>query len=117
MSDITVYEKPTCTTCRKLVALLKEQGIDFDSVNYSVLGLEVDEVRDLLAKASLTPREVLRTREPEYKELGLADPSVTDDAMIAAIVAHPALLQRPIVVRGDRAVLARPIERVNELFA
>jgi arsenate reductase len=117
MSDITVYEKPTCSTCRKLVALLKEQGVDFDSVNYSVLGLEVEEVRDLLAKAGLTPREVLRTREPEYKELGLADPGVSDDAIVAAIVAHPALLQRPIVVRGDRAVLARPIERVNELFS
>ncbi|WP_300677414.1 arsenate reductase family protein [Nocardioides sp.] len=116
MSDLTVYEKPTCTTCRKLATLLREHGIDYDKVNYQVLGLEADELRDLLAKAGLSAREVLRTREPEYKELGLADTSLTEDQLIATIVEHPALLQRPIVVRGDRAVLARPVEKVLELL-
>jgi arsenate reductase (glutaredoxin) len=117
MSDLTVYEKPTCTTCRNLAKLLKEQGIDYDKVDYNVLGLTTEEVTTLIAKTGLSARELLRTREPEYKELGLADPGVSEEQIVAAMVAHPVLLQRPVVVRGDRAVLARPIEKVLELFA
>lgn len=117
MSDLTVYEKPTCSTCRNLNKLLVEQGVDFDRVNFHIEGLTDELVRDLLSKTGLSAREVLRTREPEYKELGLNDPSVSEDQLIAAMVEHPALLQRPIVVRGDHAVLARPIEKVLELFA
>ena len=96
--------------------LLVEEGVDFDRVNYFVDALDADTLRDVFAKGGLTPRDVLRTREKAYRELGLADASVGDDALIDAIVAHPGLLQRPIVVRGDRAVLGRPIENVRELF-
>lgn len=114
MAELTVYEKPTCTTCRKLAALLHEQGIDFDSVEYHVTGLAEDELRGLLAKAGAGPRDVLRTREPRAQELDLD--TLGDDGLIAEMVVHPELVQRPIVVRGDRAVLARPVERVLELL-
>lgn len=113
---LTVYEKPTCTTCRKLAALLRERGVDYDSVEYHVTGLSEAELRGLLAKLGLGPREILRTREPLVRELGLDDPDVADERLIACMVEHPALVQRPIVVRGDRAVLARPVERVLELL-
>jgi arsenate reductase len=113
---LTVYEKPTCTTCRKLHALLVERGIDFESVQYHVTGLTEQELRGLLRKLGSRPREVLRTREPLVKELGLDDPAVPDERLIEAMVAHPVLVQRPIVVRGDRAVLARPVERVLDLL-
>jgi arsenate reductase (glutaredoxin) len=117
MSDtVTVYEKPTCTTCRKLVKLLQEEGVAFERVNYIMDPLDRPTLEGLLAKAGLGPRDVLRTREPEYKELGLADPGHSDDAILDAIVRHPALLQRPLVERGPRAVLARPVENVRTLF-
>ena len=113
---LTVYEKPTCTTCRKLHALLTERGIDFESVEYHVTGLTEEELRGLLDKMGAGPREVLRTREPLVAELGLDSPEASDEELIAQMVEHPALVQRPIVVRGGRAVLARPVERVLELL-
>lgn len=116
MPALTVYEKPTCTTCRKLYALLTERGVDFESVQYHVTGLTEPELRELLGKLGVGPRGVLRTREPLVKELGLDDPGVSDEELIARMVEHPVLVQRPIVVRGDRAVLARPVERALELL-
>jgi arsenate reductase (glutaredoxin) len=116
MSDITVYEKPTCTTCRKLHALLTERGVDFESVQYHVTGLTEQELRELLRKLGTGPREILRTREPLVQELGLDSPDVGEEQLIAQMVEHPVLVQRPIVVRGERAVLARPVERVLELL-
>ncbi|HEX5307744.1 MAG TPA: ArsC/Spx/MgsR family protein [Solirubrobacteraceae bacterium] len=116
MATLTVYEKPTCTTCRKLHALLTERGVDFDSVEYHVTGVSGPELRSLLRKLGAGPREVLRTREPLATELGLVGAEVGDERLIAEMVAHPELLQRPIVVRGERAVLARPVERVLQLL-
>jgi arsenate reductase (glutaredoxin) len=116
MATLTVYEKPTCTTCRKLRALLAEQGVDYESIDYHATGMREDELREVLAKLGCGPHEVLRTREPLVEELGLDEVGISDEVLIEQMVAHPALLQRPIVVRGDRAVLARPIERALELL-
>ena len=116
MSDLTVYEKPTCTTCKNLAVLLRERGIDYDAVDYHVFPLTEDELRELVRKAGVPARDLFRTREPVYQELGLADREVSDDEAIALMAEHPQLLQRPVVVRGDRAVLARPVERVLELL-
>ena len=111
--SITVYEKPTCSTCRNLFALLTERGVEFERVNYVVEGLPEAKIRELLAKAGLSPREAVRAREPEAAEIG---PDETDDEIIARMVRNPVLLQRPIVEVGDRAVLARPVERVLEIL-
>ena len=116
MAELTVYEKPTCTTCRRLGELLEARGIEFERVNYHIDPLPEEKIRELLRKAGVGPREVLRTKEPVYAELGLDSPDVSDDELIAAMVVHPQLLQRPVVERGDRAVLARPPERVLELL-
>jgi arsenate reductase (glutaredoxin) len=115
MPDLVVYEKPTCTTCRKLFELLSERGIDAERIDYHVTGLSEQEIRDLLAKAGVGPRDVLRAREPAYAE-HVAGRNLSDDELIALMARHPELVQRPIVVRGDRAVLARPVERVLELL-
>jgi arsenate reductase (glutaredoxin) len=111
-AGLTVYEKPTCTTCRALFALLSERGVDFERVNYIVDPLSASEIRDLLRKACLRPRDVVRMKEAGARELALDD----DDAVLVALEARPELLQRPIVVCGDRAVLARPPEKVLELL-
>jgi arsenate reductase (glutaredoxin) len=115
MADLIVYEKPTCTTCRQLSALLAERGIEPERVDYHVTGLTEAEIRDLLAKAGAAPRDVLRTREPAHAE-HVAGRDLSDDELIAVMARHPELVQRPIVVRGDRAVLARPVERVLQLL-
>jgi arsenate reductase len=116
MPEVTVYEKPTCTTCKKLAALLAERGIDYDAVEYHVLGLTLGEVRDIVAKTGERPAALLRRREPAYEELGVSQFEDDDERVIAAMVERPALLQRPVVIRGGRAVLARPVERALELL-
>jgi arsenate reductase len=110
---IRVYEKRTCTTCRKLATLLAERGVDYEAVEYHVEGLSEPELRDLLTKAGLRPSDALRMREDGARELAEAG---DEEAIIAAMVDRPQLLQRPIVVNGDRAVLARPVERVLEIL-
>lgn len=109
---ITVYEKPTCTTCRRLFKLLEAEGVDFEKVDYHVTGLSADEIRDLLGKAGITASEALRMREQGARELAGED----EDTIIAAMAKRPELLQRPIVASGDRAVLARPVERALEVL-
>ena len=96
--------------------LLESEGVDFARVNYFTAPLAIHELGSILAKAGLQARDVLRKRDRAYGELGLDDESLEEEDLLAAIVEHPGLLQRPIVVRGDRAVLGRPIERVRELF-
>jgi arsenate reductase len=110
---ITVYEKRACTTCRKLAELLAEHGVDFDRVEYQVEGLGEPEIRDLLGKAAISASEALRMREQGAAELAAAG---DEDAIVAAMAARPELLQRPFVVNGARAVLARPVERVLEIL-
>ena len=112
MSGLTVYEKPTCTTCRRLATLLTERGIDFERVNYHVEPLPEEKIRDLVRKAGVPAAELLRTKEPGARELRDAP----DDEVIAAMAANPALLERPVIERGDRAVLGRPPERALELL-
>jgi arsenate reductase len=114
VAALTVYEVNTCTTCRKLAQLLTERGIDFDSVEYHVTGLTEPELRSLLAKAGARPHDFVRARDANA--VGVDAAALDDDALISAMVASPALLQRPIAVRGDRALLARPVERVLELL-
>jgi arsenate reductase (glutaredoxin) len=116
MALLTVYEKRSCSTCRQLAAALEEGGVDFDRVDYHVEPLSAEQIRDLLRKAGLRPAEALRVKEPLVAELHLLDREVRDEELIALMAEHPELLQRPIVERGDRAVLARPVNRVLELL-
>src|SRR3954451_16734370 len=113
MSEVTVYEKRTCTTCRQVAELLRARGVDYDDVQYHVEGISQERIRELLARAGISARAALRMREDGAAELAGA----SEDEIVAAMAARPELLQRPIVVRGDRAVLARPPEKVLELFA
>ena len=96
--------------------LLRESGIPYEKVNYYVEPLSRKKLAELLRKMSLKPRDLLRKSEPVYKELGLAEDKFSDSELIALMVEHPDLIQRPIVERGDRAVLGRPTENVRELL-
>lgn len=117
MSDtITVYEKPTCTKCREMNRFLVEQGVDFSKVNYYIEPLSEKKLRELVKKMGIKPRELLRTSESIYRELGLGKKEFSDDEIISLMAKHPDLIQRPIVERGDRAVLGRPTENVKALL-
>ena len=117
MAELTIYEVRRCSACRNVATLLAEQGIAYDGIEYHETGLDEATIRDLLTKSGLNPRDIVRVRDPLVAELGLfAGDAASDDELIAAMVAHPRLMQRPIAVRGDRALLARPAERVLELL-
>ena len=117
MTDqITVYEKPTCTKCREMNRFLQDNGVDFSRVNYYIEPLSKEKLEELLAKMKLTPRDILRTSEPIYRELGLGKGKFTDDEIVSLMVENPDLIQRPIVERGKRAVLGRPTENVKALL-
>ena len=116
MSKLTIYQKPTCSTCRQAVQLLKESGMPFTTVNYYEERFTKSRLTALLKKAGLSPRDILRSKEDLYKKLNLAKTTLSDDALVDLMVEHPDLIQRPIVERGDRAVLGRPTENVRELL-
>ena len=117
MSDqITVYEKPTCTKCREMDKFLRESGVDFAKVNYFIEPLSEQKLRELIKKMGINPRELLRTSEATYRELELGQKDLSDDHIISLMVEHPDLMQRPIVERGERAVLGRPTENVKALL-
>ena len=96
--------------------LLRESGVPFEKVNYYIEPLTKQKLIELLGKMKLTPRDILRTTEAKYKELGLGKGEFTDDELLSLMIKHPDLIQRPIVERGKRAVLGRPTESVKVLL-
>src|SRR3954468_18936136 len=116
MTKIVVYQKPTCTTCRQVHAALKESGVDFDAVDYYTDPIPKAKLRDLLRKMGMHPRDLLRTREDIYRKLELANRDLPEDDLLDLMVEYPDLIQRPIVEKGSRAILARPAERLKDIL-
>jgi len=96
--------------------LLRESGVDFEKVNYYIEPLNEKKLRDLIKKMGINPRELLRSSESVYRELEIGKKDFSDDEVIALMIKHPDLIQRPIVERDDRAVLGRPVENVKSLL-
>lgn len=113
---ITVYEKPTCTKCREVDKILRESGVAYDKINYYLQPISEIKLRELLSKLKISPRELLRSTEKIYKELELARTERSDDELIKLMIEYPDLIQRPIVEKGDRAVLGRPVENIKKLL-
>jgi arsenate reductase len=116
MSTIIIYQKPTCSTCREAVKLAQASGKPFRAVNYYEQPFTASRLKGLLKKAGLSAKDALRTKEDIYKELGLAKKAISDDELVALMVAHPDLIQRPLVEKGERAMLARPAETIARLL-
>jgi arsenate reductase (glutaredoxin) len=113
---LTVYQKPTCTKCRMTLRLLKEHAVDFEAINYYETPITEAALRELLKKLGLRAYDILRKNEPVAKKLGIGKREFSDGDLIALMAKHPDLIQRPIVVRGDQAVLCRPPENVKKLL-
>lgn len=116
MAEITIYQKPTCTTCRQAVQMLKDSGTSYTAINYYERPFTKTQLKTLLKKAGLSPRDVLRTKEEIYQELGLGKKQLADDELLDVMVTHPDLIQRPIVEKGDQAILARPADSIKTLL-
>lgn len=114
---VTIYQKPACTTCRQVYAALVEAGVDLRSVNYYTEPLTAAEIAALVRKIGCSARDLLRTKAPVYDELGLSDGKLADDELVKLMARHPDLLQRPIVERGNRAILARPADLIKAFLA
>ncbi len=113
---LTIYQKPTCTTCRQTMTIVKDAGVDFDAINYYIDPIPKKKLKELLSKMKLSARELLRTKEPIYKELKLAEKELSEDDLIDLMVKHPDLIQRPIAEKGSKAILARPADRIKEIL-
>jgi len=116
MSDVTIYHNPACGTSRNTLALLRDKGIEPAVVEYLKAGWTKDQLQDLLKRLGRSAHEVLRVRGTEAHELGLTDPAASEDALIAAMILRPILVERPIVVTPKGAALCRPAELVLALL-
>jgi arsenate reductase len=110
--SVRIYHNNRCSKSRGTLELLQARGLKPDVINYLDTPPSVDELKALLRLLGMTPRQLLRTGEAEYKELRLDDPSMGDEAILQAMVAHPKLIERPIVVANGKAAIGRPPEAV-----
>lgn len=117
MTELTLYHNPRCSKSRGALELLESAGHSVSILRYLETPPSADELKTLLGKLGIPARQLLRSGEDEYKNLQLDNPALDDDALIAAMVAHPKLIERPILIAGDRAVVGRPPEKVLELLA
>jgi arsenate reductase len=113
---VVIYHNPACGTSRKVLARLKEAGLEPEVVNYLKTPPDTKTLKSLLKSMGKPVRDILRKRGTPYDELGLGDSTVKDEAIFAAIAAHPILIERPIVVVGEKAALCRPPEVVETLL-
>ncbi|SDI28608.1 arsenate reductase [Pseudomonas flavescens] len=116
MTDLTLYHNPRCSKSRGALQLLEERGLQPRVLLYLETPPSVAQLRDVLAKLGIPARQLLRSGEDEYRELNLADEALSETQLIEAMSAHPRLIERPILVAGDRAVIGRPAENVLRLL-
>src|SRR4051812_24954636 len=116
-TDVVIYHNPACATSRKVLGMIRDAGVEPHVIEYLKTPPSRTDLLDLLRRMNVTPRELLRRRGTPYNALGLEDATKSDEALIVAIVAHPILMERPVVV-GPRGVrLCRPADRVQEVLA
>jgi arsenate reductase len=116
MSKVTLYHNPRCSKSRQTLQLLTEHGVEPEIVEYLKTPPDARQLERILLTLGLEPRQLMRTNEAEYKDNGLDDSRLTREQLIQAMVDHPKLIQRPIVLKGERAALGRPPENVLEII-
>ena len=116
MTKITVYEKPTCTTSRKVIKLLSDKGINFEKINYYENRFTKSKLSELLKIMNKKPSELLRKKEAAYKQLDFKNKNYTESQILDFMIQNPDLIERPIVQKGKKALLARPPETVKNFI-
>ncbi|HIC80500.1 MAG TPA: arsenate reductase (glutaredoxin) [Kiloniellaceae bacterium] len=113
---VTLYHNPRCSKSRQTLALLQERGVEPRIVEYLKTPPDAATLDAILKRLKMEPRDLMRRKEPPYKELNLQDEGLSRSALIAAMVEHPVLIERPIVTKGSKAALGRPPESVLEIL-
>jgi len=116
MEKITIYQKPTCSTCKEVFQVLKEANVDLESVDYYLTPVPKAKLKELCAKLGMTVKDLIRTKEQVYQDLRIAEKNMTDEQLLDLISIYPDLLQRPIVEQGERAILARPARKIKQFL-
>ncbi|MBE0538335.1 MAG: Spx/MgsR family RNA polymerase-binding regulatory protein [Ignavibacterium sp.] len=116
LNKIKVYEKPTCTTCRKVAKAFSELGVDFEKINYYIDPFTKSKLKSLLTKLKMKPSELLRKNDEAFKNLKSQIEKLNENEILDLMIKNPDLVQRPIVEKGDKAILARPPERIKEII-
>lgn len=114
--SVTIYHNPRCSKSRQTLALLQEHGIEPTIIEYLKTPPDAETLRRLLDALGMSPRELMRRKEKEYQEQGLDDPSLSDDDLIRAMLEHPRLIERPIVVTDKGVAIGRPPENVLQVI-
>ena len=114
--SIRIYHNPRCSKSRQALQLLRDKGVEPEIVEYLKTPPTREELEQVLDMLGLEPRQLMRTKEKEYKEQGLADPELSRDQLIVAMLATPKLIERPIVIRDGKAAIGRPPEQVLEIL-
>ena len=113
---VTILHNPRCSKSRATLNKLREKNIELEIIDYLENPPTAEELEEILLKLDLGPRDILRKGEKIYKQLELSDTSLSDTALITAMVGNPILIERPIVVNGDKAAIGRPLENVLEIL-
>ena len=116
MAEIKIYHKPTCSKSREGLQYLEEKGVEFDVIKYYDTPYTKNKLKTLLKKMDMKAGELLRKREKAYKELDFKNKNYTQEQIIEFMVNDPSLIERPIIEKGDKAVVARPTERIDEVI-
>jgi arsenate reductase len=114
--SVTIYHNPRCSKSRQALQLLREKGVEPEIVEYLKTPPDAATLEAILDMLGMEPRELMRRKEKEYKENGLDNPDLSRDALISAMVAHPRLIERPIVITNGKAAIGRPLENVAEIL-
>ena len=116
MSAFKIFHNSRCSKSRQALQILQDSNCDIEIINYLEIDLDVSLIKDVLKKLSLKPRDILRTSEQDYKDNNLKEDNLSDDVLIDYMVKYPKLIERPIVIKGHKAVLGRPPENILELI-
>lgn len=114
MADITIYQKPSCTTCREVFQILKETNTDFDSIDYFIDPIPKEKLKELIRKLGVPVGELIRKKDQLYQDLRLGEKQLTEGQWLDLLAIYPDLLQRPIVEKGDKAIVAKPAKKIRE---
>ncbi len=112
---LTIYHNPRCGKSREGLQLLEKQNVPFETIKYLDTPLSTEELREIIEKLGIKPIELVRTKEAIWKE-NFASKSLSDEEIIEAMVQNPKLIERPIVINGNKAVIARPAEKINDIL-
>jgi len=113
---VIIYHKPTCSKSRQGIKYLQGKGIDFEVVKYYEVPFTKSKLRELLKKLNMQPEELLRKKEKAYKSLHFNNNNYTNEQIINFMVEEPSLIERPIIEKGNSAVVARPTEKIDEII-